>query len=541
MENNQESLTATQKMSRGAGWMSMGSIVSRVIGAIYIIPWLAMFGNFSNEANGLFNIGYQYYSLFLIIATAGIPSAISKEMAFYTAKNEFRNSLKIFKIAFILMCFLGLFAGGLLWLMAPIFSETSPVENPKDVIVVVRSLVPALVTLPVLSIMRGFFESFQDMKPSALSQIYEQIIRVVFILLATFISLNVLKRDLIFAVSISTFAAFIGSIAAIGILVFYFFKYKNQISNLVNTSGTNEIKVTYILKDIMLTALPFLITSSGITLMQLIDTNTFKNIMMNFSNLNVKDIAIQYAIFSGNVNKLIMIIISFAVAIGQTQVPILSNAFGKNDQILQQKLIQNNLVMFLVVMLPSVIGVIIVASPLYTVFYGYDPLGTYLLQISCVMAFILGLYFILYTSLQALGHHKTAILGLLSGIFVKMILQVPMLAVFGTQGAIFSTTIAFIVTNILYIFKLKKNNLVSIKQVFLSSKYIFFNTVTMGVFSTSAYYIFSNKIDLQNRAHSLLTLGLVAVIGGVIYLSMGIKNGVVQLVLGSDLKKRKAI
>jgi hypothetical protein len=63
----------------------------------------------------------------------------------------------------------------------------------------------------------------------------------------------------------------------------------------------------------------------------------------------------------------------------------------------------------------------------------------------------------------------------------------------------------------------------------------------MGVFSTSAYYIFSNKIDLQNRAHSLLTLGLVAVIGGVIYLSMGIKNGVVQLVLGSDLKKRKAI
>ena len=224
MENNQESLTATQKMSRGAGWMSMGSIVSRVIGVIYIIPWLAMFGNFSNEANGLFNIGYQYYSLFLIIATAGIPSAISKEMAFYTAKNEFRNSLKIFKIAFILMCFLGLFAGGLLWLMAPIFSETSPVENPKDVIVVVRSLVPALVTLPVLSIMRGFFESFQDMKPSALSQIYEQIIRVVFILLATFISLNVLKRDLIFAVSISTFAAFIGSIAAIGILVFYFFK-----------------------------------------------------------------------------------------------------------------------------------------------------------------------------------------------------------------------------------------------------------------------------------------------------------------------------
>ena len=65
MENNQKSLTATQKMSRGAGWMSMGSIVSRVIGAIYIIPWLAMFGNFSNEANGLFNIGYQYYSLFL--------------------------------------------------------------------------------------------------------------------------------------------------------------------------------------------------------------------------------------------------------------------------------------------------------------------------------------------------------------------------------------------------------------------------------------------------------------------------------------------
>lgn len=540
MEKNQKSLTATQKMSLGAGWMSTGSIVSRVIGALYIIPWLAMFGKFSNEANGLFNIGYQYYSLFLIIATAGIPSAISKEMAFYTAKNEFHNSLKIFKVTFILMCFLGILAGGLLWLLAPMFAKTSPVENPKDVIVVIRSLVPALITLPVLSIMRGFFESFQDMKPSALSQIYEQIIRVIFILLATFISLNVLNQDLVFAVSISTFAAFIGSIAAIGILVFYFFKYKNEISNLVNTSRTNEIKVTYILKDIMLTALPFLITSSGITLMQLIDTNTFKNIMMNFSNLNIKEIAVQYAIFSGNVNKLIMIIISFAVAIGQTQVPILSNAFGKNDQILQRKLIQNNLVMFLVVMLPSVIGVIIVASPLYTVFYGYDPLGAYLLQLSCVMAFILGLYFILYTSLQALGHHKTAILGLLSGIFVKMILQVPMLAIFGTQGAIFSTTIAFIITNIFYIFKLKKNNLVLIKSIFISSKYVFFNTFTMGVFSISTYYVFSDNIlDLKNRAHCLLILLLVGVIGGAIYLSMGIKNGVIQSVLGSKFKIKK--
>ena len=72
---NQPQRSDKEKMIRGSAWMTAGSVFSRILGAIYVIPWRIWLGAAFLTANALFTKGYQIYSLFLIISTAGVPGA----------------------------------------------------------------------------------------------------------------------------------------------------------------------------------------------------------------------------------------------------------------------------------------------------------------------------------------------------------------------------------------------------------------------------------------------------------------------------------
>ena len=80
---NEENETTNNKMVQGTFWMTFGSIFSRLIGALYIIPWNALMGSTdaANTANALYSIGYTPYQLFLSIGIAGFPAAMSKQVA----------------------------------------------------------------------------------------------------------------------------------------------------------------------------------------------------------------------------------------------------------------------------------------------------------------------------------------------------------------------------------------------------------------------------------------------------------------------------
>ncbi|MGH2096157.1 oligosaccharide flippase family protein, partial [Enterococcus faecalis] len=80
---------------KGSAWMTASNIISRMLGAIYIIPWYAWMGEHGNEANSLFSMGYTIYGLFLMISTAGIPAAIAKQTCHYNSLNQYKLSQQL--------------------------------------------------------------------------------------------------------------------------------------------------------------------------------------------------------------------------------------------------------------------------------------------------------------------------------------------------------------------------------------------------------------------------------------------------------------
>ena len=92
-----------EKMVEGTFWMTFGSIFSRLLGALYIIPWTAMMGAGSQVGNALFSVGYAPYQLFLSIGTAGFPSAMSKQIAEFNAKKQYKAGQDLFKKSLLFM------------------------------------------------------------------------------------------------------------------------------------------------------------------------------------------------------------------------------------------------------------------------------------------------------------------------------------------------------------------------------------------------------------------------------------------------------
>lgn len=205
-----------KKILSGSFWLSFGSIVSRILGVVYLIPWLIMLGSYHNQLNAqaLFNSSYTPYALFLSIGTAGLPSVIAREVSQLNSQNRYKDSLYITKLGFAIMLVMGIACGILLYVTAPMIAKNSPVDSVASATISIRVLVPAVVILPSMSMVRGWFQGNNDMKPYGISQLWEQFARILFILLATLLIIEVFHHDYVTAVYFSVFGACVGAIAS---------------------------------------------------------------------------------------------------------------------------------------------------------------------------------------------------------------------------------------------------------------------------------------------------------------------------------------
>ena len=113
MAKNKSQTNSQAQLLKGSAWMTIGSILSRIL-----IPWYAWMGKYGNLANSLTAKSYNIYSLFIIISTAGIPGAIAKQIAKYNALNEYGVGHKLFRHGLALMGVFGIISAACMYFLA---------------------------------------------------------------------------------------------------------------------------------------------------------------------------------------------------------------------------------------------------------------------------------------------------------------------------------------------------------------------------------------------------------------------------------------
>ena len=143
-------------MLRGTAWLTASNFISRLLGAIYIIPLVYLDGDYAAKANGLFTMGYNIYAWFLLISTAGIPVAVAKQVGKYNTMREEEHSFALIQDFLSFMTGLGLVFALVLYLFSPWLADLSGVG--KDLIPIMQSLAWAVLIFPSMSVIRGFFK-----------------------------------------------------------------------------------------------------------------------------------------------------------------------------------------------------------------------------------------------------------------------------------------------------------------------------------------------------------------------------------------------
>ena len=519
---DQQTTNQQKQMLLGTAWLTASNFISRFLGAIYIIPWYIWMGKHGAEANGLFTMGYNIYAWFLLISTAGVPVAVAKQVAKYNTIDQKDHSFTLIREFLKFMLLLGVIFAVVMYLLSPFFAHVSGVG--KELIPVMQSLSWAVLVFPAMSVIRGFFQGFNNLKPYAMSQIAEQVIRVIWMLLATFFIMKLGTKDYVAAVTQSTFAAFVGMFASMAVLVYFLWKTNLLTSILHKPANSAEINSRALLVDTIREAIPFIITGSAIQLFQIIDQITFINTMKWFTNYSNSQLVVMFSYFSANPNKITMILIAVATSIGGVGIPLLTENYVKGDLKAAARLVQDNLSMLLLFLLPATIGSVLVARPLYTIFYGRpDSLALGLFIFAMLQTIILGVYTVLSPMIQALFQNRKAIIYFGYGVLVKLILQIPFIYLFRAYGPLLATTIGLIVPIILMYQHIRQVTGLNQTILFKRSLLIGILTAVMALLIAIVEVVLGFVFHPSGRISSMLYLVIIGGLGIAIYGAMALR------------------
>ncbi len=201
-----------------------------------------------------------------------------------------------------------------------------------------RALSFALIIVPAMSVTRGYFQGFQHMKPSAVSQVVEQIARVVFILVGSFIVSKLLGGSVASSVAVATFGAVIGALASVSILMMYWKKYnglKPPEGELKSRASNIPLKNIYI--ELLRYAIPIVFVGIAIPLYTLVDQYTVADVLRAMGE-PLETANAVFAYITNYAQKLIMIPASLATGFSLTIIPAITKSYtsGKLEELQEQ-------------------------------------------------------------------------------------------------------------------------------------------------------------------------------------------------------------
>ncbi|MGN7941790.1 polysaccharide biosynthesis protein [Virgibacillus sp. 6R] len=532
----------SNNLLRGTFVLTLGTYLSRILGMIYLIPFAAMVGT---DGGTLFQTGYAQYTIFLSIATAGFPAAVSKFVSKYNAIGDYKTSRKMFKAGIMVMFVTGLIAFILLYVLAPTLAHSALAEKEisnitvDDAVLVIRMVSLALIVVPLMSLIRGFFQGHGSMGPTAVSQVIEQLVRIVFLLVATYIVLNVFNGGLVLAVGYATFAAFVGAIGGLLILFVYWVKRKHTLLAMQeNRVASRNIPLGKMFREVFTYAGPFVFVGLAIPIYNYIDTNTFNRAMID---AGYKDITVEmFSVLLLYVPKLVMIPVSLATAFGLTLIPSVTESFTKNNRELLHKQIDQTLQIIMLVTLPAVIGLSVLAGPAYSIFYHgvSEEIGKEILMWYSPVALLFSLFTVNAAILQGINKQKLAVISLVLGIIVKLALNSTLIQMYQGVGSILATAAGYLLSLIYGFAMIKKHTGYSFKLLIKRSVLMVMMCIFMGLVLSVVQSILAIFVQYQDGlVQSAIVAGIAIVIGGASYLYLAYRTHLLEKVLGNRLNR----
>lgn len=436
MEKKKKNGIRKSSFIKGAFIATLGIVLTKILGIIYVIPFHAVIGE---RGGALYGYAYTIYLLFMSLSSAGIPLAISKIVSEYQTLGYYNAKRRAFIIGKKIALLLGFICFLLLLLFAPwiahaVLGDLSGGNTISDVTLVIRVVASALLFVPVLSIYRGYFEGHRFMEDPSFSQVLEQLVRVFVIVLGSFLALKVFDLSITTAVGIAVFGATAGAISAYLYLIYKKNKNNSKFNEKIRPVNEPIITNKQIFKKIVIYAVPFILIDVFKSLYNYIDMVTVVEGLVQYANFSVTDAETIMSMLSTWGAKFNMIVLSISTGIIISLIPNLTTSVVKKDYDDINHKINQAFSILLFFTLPMTLGISFLADSIWTVFYGTSEYGPSVLSYFIFVGFMIGLFTSTVSIIQVLKDYKTVIWSLVIGVVLKFLLNDNLIIAFYKMG-----------------------------------------------------------------------------------------------------------
>ena len=522
---------------QGAFVATAGIIIVKLIGLLYVVPFNAIIGE---KGGALYGYAYNIYMLFLSISSAGFPFAISKLTSEYNALGYKRAILDTYKIATRIIFLISFVIFILLFLFAPqiahlIIGSSTGGNTISDIAFVIRMVSFAILIVPFLSVAKGFLQGHKYISPTSISQIIEQVVRVILILVGSFLALKVFNSDLKTAVGIAVSGAFFGGLAA-----YIYLKLKIKQNKLLTiTVDEHRISTKEIIKKIFSYSIPFIIVSLVYNLYNTVDMILVSRTMNDILHMDAKVIESVISVFTTWGVKLNNILLAVTTGLTTSLIPNIVASFTKGNMKDVNSKFNKAMQCVILIIVPATIFLSLLVQPVWTLFYGKSVYGPIVYKMFVFTALFGGFHSIVVNTLQGLSKYRLVISSVLLGLIINTVFDVPFMLIsnyFGfnpSYGAIIAAMFGYSVSIMISLNVLHKkyhfdfsSTLTKIPSYLISNIIFIITILIMKIFIPT---------NLTGRLIQIPILLVYGVISFIIYIIINYKAGNLENII--NLKK----
>lgn len=499
-----------KRLWQGAVYLSLAAVVIKILSAAYRIPYQNIAGDVGFY---VYQQIYPIYGTAIILATYGFPVIISK----LVSQQQVQEEQKIVKNAFLSLFMISFFIFLCFYYFAP---HLAKVMGDKQLEVPLKAVSFTFFIIPFLSVLRGVFQGKGNMLPTAISQVTEQLIRVIAILLFTYFFITN---------GYGPYAAGTGAAIAsvIGGFVSFFvlFSYYRKEQTAINVNASNDAPLCLnTIKIIILHGVMICFSSLVLVFFQFIDSMTI------LRGLQEKGIAIDIAKISKGVfdrgQPLIQMGTIITTSFSLVVVPLIAKVSLERRQDLIKKYSSLSVRISYLIGAAAAIGLAIIIEPTNVMLYT-DNTDSIVLAVMGTSIFFASIFLTTSAILHGLNKVHITVVHVFIGLVVKLVLNIFLIQTIGTLGAATATVIACTVCALLNILTLRKLNALSEISLTRGVKALFsvfaMASVTL-LWKEGVITIFSN-IEMSRIGSTIIALSSVSV-GAVIFLICVIVLGI---------------
>lgn len=370
------------------GILAMAGVIARLIGLIYRVPMQRTIGD---AGMGYYSAAFQIYSLMLIISSYSLPVAVSKLIAGYTARDEYKNAKRIYNCSMLFACFTGGITCLIVFFCADFLAGL--IKLPKSAIAL-RILAPTLLVVAIMGVMRGFFQGNGSMVPTATSQLVEQIINaIVSVVAAKFLfdyglGVSGLLRDDDYAAAYGAAGGTLGTSAGalaglICLIIVYLISKRDFNYRVRHDENRHSDTLGRMLFALILTVLPVLLSTTVYNLSDILDQGIFNYVMDTKGLSEVK--AEHWGIFSTKYKVLTNVPVALASAVCSSMMPSLTGCIRREEYKIARRKVSLAMRFTMILSIPCAVGLAVLGKPIIsTLFQGEVDIPATMLKIGSI-------------------------------------------------------------------------------------------------------------------------------------------------------------